>query len=64
MNGLIKKKLVCNLVEITIPWGEVKEFQHIQNSTDKTQDIADDTLTQAKKKKSDKYEVIEKNMRD
>jgi hypothetical protein len=26
VNGIIKKKLVCNLVEVTIPWGEVKEF--------------------------------------
>jgi hypothetical protein len=54
--------MVCNLVEITIPWGEVKEFQHIMNTTYKTQDIADDTLTQARKRKSDKYEIIEKNM--
>jgi hypothetical protein len=36
MNGLIEKKLVCNLVEVTIPWDEVKEFQHIQNTTYKT----------------------------
>jgi hypothetical protein len=25
-NGMVEKKLVCNLVEVTIPWGEVKEF--------------------------------------
>jgi hypothetical protein len=33
------------------------------NTTCKTQDIADDTLTQARKRKSDKYGVIEKNMK-
>jgi hypothetical protein len=55
--------LVCNLVEVTIPWSEVKEFQHIMNTTYKAQDIADDTLTQARKRKSDKYGVIEKNMK-
>jgi hypothetical protein len=49
LNGLIEKILVCNLVEVTIPWGEVKEFQHIQNTTYKSQDIEDDILTQARK---------------
>jgi hypothetical protein len=28
MTGIIAKKLVCNLVEVTIPCVEVKEFQH------------------------------------
>jgi hypothetical protein len=42
MNGLIEKKLGCNLVEVPIPCGEVKEFQYIQNTTYQTQDIADD----------------------
>jgi hypothetical protein len=55
--------LVCNLVELTIPWGEVKGFQHVDNTTYKTQDIADDSLTQARKRKSDKYSAIEKNMK-
>jgi hypothetical protein len=63
MNGLIEKKLACNLVEVKIPWGEVKEFQHIQNTTYKNEDIANDTLTQARKRKSDKYVVIKKNMK-
>jgi CRISPR/Cas system type I-B associated protein Csh2 (Cas7 group RAMP superfamily) len=42
----------------------VKEFQHIQNATYKTQDIADNTLTQARKRKSDKYKAIEENMKN
>jgi hypothetical protein len=63
VNGIIEKKLVCNLVEVTIPWGEVKGFQQVDNITYKTQDIADDSLTQARKRKSDKYEAIEKNMK-
>jgi hypothetical protein len=63
VNGVIEKKLVCNLAEVTIPWGEVKEFQHIMNTTYKTEDIADDSLKQARKRKSDKYAVIEKNMK-
>jgi hypothetical protein len=64
MNDLIKKKLDCNLGEVTIQWGEVKEFQYIQNTTYKTQDIADDILTKARKRKSDKYEKIEDNMKN
>jgi hypothetical protein len=48
----MEKKLVCNLVEVTISWG-VKEFQHIKNTTYKSQDIAYDSLTQARKRKSD-----------
>jgi hypothetical protein len=63
VNGTIEKKLDCNLVKVKIPWDEVKEFQHIMNTTYKTEDIADDSLTQARKRKSDKYGVIEKNMK-
>jgi hypothetical protein len=55
--------LVCNLVEVTIRWGEDKGFQHVYNTTYKTQDIADDSLTQVRKRKSDKYDAIEKNMK-
>jgi hypothetical protein len=33
------------------------------NTTYKTQDIEDDSLTQARKRKSDKYGIIEKNMK-
>jgi hypothetical protein len=33
------------------------------NTTYKTQDIADDSLTQARKRKSDKNGIIEKNMK-
>jgi hypothetical protein len=62
-NGMIEKKLVCNLVEVTIPWGEVKEFQHIENTTYKAEDIAEDSLSISRKRKSDKYEAIEKNMK-
>jgi hypothetical protein len=51
------------LFEVTIPWGEVKEFQHIMNTTYKTEDIADDSLTHARKRNLDKYEVFEKNMK-
>jgi hypothetical protein len=63
VNDIIEKKLVCNLVEVTIPWSEVKEFQHTMNTTYKTQVIADDSLTQTRKRKSDKYITIEKNMK-
>jgi hypothetical protein len=38
--------------------GEVKEFQHIQNITYKTVALVEDSYAQARKRKSDKYEVI------
>jgi hypothetical protein len=49
---------------VTIPWGEVRGFEHVNNTTYKTQDIADDSLTQARKRKSEKYSAIEKNMKE
>jgi hypothetical protein len=59
----IEKKLVGNLVEITIPCGEVKEFQYNQNTIYKSQDISDDILTQVRKRKSQKYKNIGRNMK-
>jgi hypothetical protein len=40
----IEKSLVCNLVKVTIPWSEVKEFQHIDNTTYKKENITDDSF--------------------
>jgi hypothetical protein len=60
---IIEKSLVCNFVEVTIPWGKTKEFQYIDNTTYKKEDITDDSLLVARKKKVEEYKKIEKEMK-
>jgi hypothetical protein len=55
-----KKKLVFNLVEITVPWREVNEFRRADKIVFNAKDITDDSLIRARNRKVDKYKEIEK----